>query len=179
MTPRAILFALLAPLLVGCGHLPVYPAGHPHAHKPHRAPATTNRCANAMRHLEKADRFAARGKYNAAEAQYRVATKLAPDCACGYRDLGYVLIQMRKVEEAIRVIEVAVLLDAADGESHLYLAEALQMAGEPSRARLHMREAEQLGADVPLWLRSALDREMSAATPGRGHGRGHGRSTHF
>ena len=69
------------------------------------------------------------GAWEKSEAQWRVASKLRPDDEKVLGQLGMVLAEQRKFDEAIRVLHAAVLLKPQDKDLHRQLGSVYTKAG--------------------------------------------------
>jgi len=65
-----------------------------------------------------------------AEIYLRHSIQLAPNFAKPWGDLGLLLLQTRRVDEACRVLQQAVVLDAADGDAWFNLGKSLALLGK-------------------------------------------------
>ena len=70
-----------------------------------------------------------------AEASYREALELAPDRADILANLGYVLLQENRAQEALPFIEKAATLSPHDITARINLAATLSSVGDLTRAR--------------------------------------------
>lgn len=89
------------------------------------------------------------GDLAAAEFQFRRALAARPEEAQVHRALGDVLLRQRQVGSALEALEEAARLDAADGAVQVLLAGALAELGRYPEAWEAVRNARELGAEVP------------------------------
>jgi tetratricopeptide (TPR) repeat protein len=85
------------------------------------------------------------GEFDAAEAQYAEALRLAPDDAATHRFLGTLLFTRRRLGDrlprAIAALERAVALDPAESAGFVALGHAYESAGRAEEALLTLRHA--------------------------------------
>jgi len=90
--------------------------------------------STAQQFVERGDRYAAEGRYDAAVIEYRNALKKQPTLAAAYTKLGDAYAEEGKPEEAYRAYCNAVDLDAADGHARVEAGRLLFSAGRYNEA---------------------------------------------
>ncbi len=181
---RLSLLACLCGLVAACASMPDYRA-RPPAHRPgpppHAAPpAQANRAMNADQHYRKAERFAAQGKWAAAEAQYRAALKKDPGHYRANAGLAHTLHELGHFVEAIHILNEVLDHDPDYADAHYWLAEALYATGEFVVAWEHIHDYESLGKRAPSKFKQKLNakhpepgkRGRKGAGPPQGRGGG-------
>lgn len=89
----------------------------------------------------------AQGKLDEAAASYRQAIECdpkSPECAGSWFSLAKVFYNMRSLDEAAASARRAIEFDSANGEVHVFLADALRQNGELEQALVEARAGEQL-----------------------------------
>ena len=95
--------------------------------------------------------------YDDAEQLLVRITEIAPGFVAAWHDLGSVLKELNRFEEAVKALQEAVRLDPANAVTHYFYGAALAMAAQPEAAI----EAYQKAVD--------LDPDLSGAYLGLGH----------
>ncbi|MFC6087291.1 tetratricopeptide repeat protein [Sphaerisporangium aureirubrum] len=103
------------------------------------------------------------GRFEEAEAAYRMAAQLAPDVAAAYGSLGYTLTNLGRFEEAKAAYGKSIELAPGNPRTHRWLGALLLFTGETDRARAALARAGDL-PDAEL-LRWVLDRSTPKDTP--------------
>ncbi len=106
-----------------------------------------------VRHMRSAETvgelFARRQANNLAERHYRAAVEVDPRYALGYFDLGNVLDETGRVEEAIKSYRAALALAPTYADAHYNLALAYEKSREPRKALTHWRAYVRLDTSGP------------------------------
>ena len=173
---RVRMIALLAVCTVGCATVHPEPGPRPGPTNPQ---AQANQHRAAMKHYEKAERFAAQGKWAPAEAQYRAALKQDPHFALAHGHLGYVLVELGHLDHAIEAYREAIRLDPDYSDALIRIAETLHEVGHFAEAWEYLHKAEKLGHTAPK-LRKALTAKhpepgKSGSAPGKSKRAGQGK----
>ena len=93
------------------------------------------------------------GKFIQAEELYRKVLHLAPDRAKAHGQLGYVLWQQERLQEARLALARALALDANYADAHFMLGSIARHAGDSASAITSLRQALSLNADQPFAYR--------------------------
>jgi predicted O-linked N-acetylglucosamine transferase (SPINDLY family) len=96
------------------------------------------------------------GRLEAAEANYRLALEEDPGLGSALVNLGFVLQQMNRLEEARTVLERASEVAPDDADGHYLLAGVLQSAGENAAAIGHLEQALDLREEFDLAYRDLI-----------------------
>ncbi|MGH8034301.1 MAG: tetratricopeptide repeat-containing sulfotransferase family protein, partial [Lysobacterales bacterium] len=87
------------------------------------------------------------GKHVEAEKYLRISIDLAPNFAKPYSDLGQLLVETRRPEEAVEVLETAVRLDAGEGDAWFSLGKARAMLGLGAEADAAFEKSFELNPE--------------------------------
>jgi tetratricopeptide (TPR) repeat protein len=82
--------------------------------------------------------------YRSAETLWRATLAGNPDCAIAHNDLGYVLLQDGKIDEALDNLQKAVLLQPDDASAQKNLGGAFLEKGQVDEAIIYFRSALEL-----------------------------------
>jgi tetratricopeptide (TPR) repeat protein len=96
------------------------------------------------------------GRLEAAEANYRLALEEDAGLGSALVNLGFVLQQMNRLEEARTVLERASEVAPDDADGHYLLAGVLQSAGENAAAIGHLEQALELREEFDLAYRDLI-----------------------
>lgn len=113
-----------------------------------QAPAQDNQAASPMEEgqdsFERGQAFHAKGKVDAAIAQWQDTFRVTPKNAKAHHLLGVALQHRRKTAEAIPALQEAVRLTPGDAVAHIHLGQALEAKGDLEAARAAYQKAQQL-----------------------------------
>ncbi len=113
-----------------------------------QAPAQDNQAASPMEEgkdsFERGQALYARGKVDAAIAQWQDALRVTPKNAKAHHLLGVALQLSGKTAEAIPALQEAVRLTPGDAVAHIHLGQALEAKGDLEAARAAYQKAQQL-----------------------------------
>jgi tetratricopeptide (TPR) repeat protein len=101
---------------------------------------------NAQKHLEAGLDAQRQGRLEAAVAEFREVTELAPDAVVGYVRLGGAYIQEHEYQAAIAPLKHALELDADLAPTHQLLGYALLVQGYAAEAIPHLDRVHEYGA---------------------------------
>lgn len=93
--------------------------------------------------------YSALGQGAEAERTARRAVQLAPDFSRAWNDLGAVLSELDRAEEAVEAFAQALQRNPNDPSAHAHLANALFVFGDLTRAEAHYTKALALNHDEP------------------------------
>jgi len=103
-------------------------------------------------HVNLANIYSARNRYNEALAETREALRLNPICREGLNNLGRLLIKTNRAEEAIEYFNSALPAVEKVPEAHLYLGLALKSKKRFEEAQKHFERALELRPNWPVAL---------------------------
>ncbi|MFL2535288.1 MAG: tetratricopeptide repeat protein [Candidatus Azotimanducaceae bacterium] len=86
--------------------------------------------------------------YDDAEQLLVRITEIAPGFVAAWHDLGSVLKELNRFEEAVKALQEAVRLDPANAVTHYFYGAALAMAAQPEAAIEAYRKAVDLDPDL-------------------------------
>ena len=133
------------------------PATHQDAESIYRALIARHPSYAAIAAVNLGTLFFARKVYIAAEKWYRHATLLDPEYALAWFDLGTVLCDLERREEAVEAYNKAVGIAPDYADAHYNLALILEVLKRPRRAVVHWTAYAKRGHDGPA-LRHARGR---------------------
>lgn len=98
-----------------------------------------------------------KGDYAKAELDYRQALKRDPESATAKHNLGVILNEQGRYEEAIPMLKEALKADDKDAVGHYVLASALSHKGQFDEAMVEAQKATQLDKSEPLAFRALAE----------------------
>ena len=107
------------------------------------APDGTDPVVEAARHQHDGCTRLAAGQFAEAEAAFRTAIRLDPDCADAHGNLGVAYAQQRKLPEAEAAFQLAIRLKPSNTTMYVNLATCLTDQGRPAEAEGWARQAAQ------------------------------------
>lgn len=110
----------------------------------------------AESYLDLSRALLAKGRDREAEAAIRTAIELAPGNIDGHVALARLIDRSGKSAEAIAAWKDVLVLDETYAEAHGRISIASYYLGDKGAARLHIRECERLGGQVPTQFKDLL-----------------------